>query len=88
MPCLHAISVATISRLFEMIGLFCRISPLFQGSFAKETYNFKEPTNHSHPICHAFMPFQLSARPCNTRTPAHTHTDAHADADTDIEAEM
>ena len=22
-----------------------------QGSFAKETYNFKEPTNRSHPIC-------------------------------------
>jgi len=22
----------------------------FIGLFAKETYNFKEPTNHSHPI--------------------------------------
>jgi len=33
-----------------MIGLFCRISSLLQGSFAKETYHFKEPTNRSHPI--------------------------------------
>ena len=42
--------VATISRLLKMIGLFCRISSLLQGSFAKETCNFKEPTNRSHPI--------------------------------------
>jgi len=42
--------VATISRLLRMIGLFCRISSLLQGSFAKETYDFEEPTNHSHPI--------------------------------------
>jgi len=31
-------------------GLFCRISCLLEGSFAKETHNFKEPTNPSHPI--------------------------------------
>ena len=42
--------VATISRLLKIIGLFCRIKSLAQGSFAKETYNFKEPTNRSHPI--------------------------------------
>jgi len=34
----------------KMIGLFCRIWSLLLGSFAKETYNFKEPTNRSHPI--------------------------------------
>ena len=38
--------VATISRLLEITGHFCRIWPLLQGSFAKETYNF----NGSHPI--------------------------------------
>ena len=43
--------VATISRLLKIIGLFCRISSLCNGSFAKETCNFKEPTNRSHPIC-------------------------------------
>ena len=42
--------VATISRLLKILGLFCRISSLLQGSFAKETYHFKEPTNRSHPI--------------------------------------
>jgi len=35
--------VATIGRLLKIIGLFCRITSLLQGSFAKETYNFKEP---------------------------------------------
>ena len=42
--------VATSSRLLKIIGLLCRISSLLQGSFAKETYNFKEPTNRSPPI--------------------------------------
>ena len=43
--------VATISRLLKIIGLSCRISSLLQGSYTKETYNFKEPTNRSHPTC-------------------------------------
>jgi len=42
--------VATISRLLKILGLFCRISSLLQGSFAKKTYNFKAPTHRSHPI--------------------------------------
>ena len=42
--------VSTISRLLTIIGLYCRIQSLLQGSFAKETFNLKEPTNHSHPI--------------------------------------
>ena len=37
----------TISRLLKIIGLFCRIYALLSGSFAKETYNFKEPSNQS-----------------------------------------
>jgi len=44
--------VVTISRVLKIIGLFCRISPLLWGSFAKETYHFKEPTNRSHPKYH------------------------------------
>ena len=43
-----------MSRFLEIIGLFCRILSLFQGSFAKETYHFKEPTNFSHPPIHTF----------------------------------
>ena len=42
--------VATISRLLKILGLFCRVYSLLYGSFAKKTYNFKEPTNRSHPI--------------------------------------
>ena len=42
--------VASLSRLLQIIGLFCRIQSLLQGSFAKETYTFKEPTNRSRPI--------------------------------------
>jgi len=42
--------LATTSRLLKIIGLFYRISSLLQGSFAKETCNFQEPTNRSHPI--------------------------------------
>ena len=42
--------LATIIRLLKIAGLFCRIQSLLQGSFAEETYNFKEPTNRSHPI--------------------------------------
>jgi len=42
--------MAMISRLLKVIGLFCRISSLLYGSFAKETYHFEEPTSRSHPI--------------------------------------
>jgi len=42
-----------ISRLLKIISLFCKVQSLLQGSFAKETYIFKEPTSRSHPIlCH------------------------------------
>ena len=42
--------VATVSRIDEIIGLCCRISPLLQVIFAKETYNLIDPTDCSHPI--------------------------------------
>jgi len=42
--------VATDSRIGKMIGLFCRIMSLLQGSVTKETYNFINSTNQSHPI--------------------------------------
>jgi len=43
--------VAMSSRLLKMIGLFCKRAPYNKLYSAKETYNFKEPTNGSHPIC-------------------------------------
>ena len=42
--------MATISRLLKIAGLLCRISSFLYGSFAKEAYKFKEPTNRSHPM--------------------------------------
>jgi len=42
--------VATMSRLLKVISLFGEYKSLLLGSFAKETYNFMEPTNRSHPI--------------------------------------
>ena len=42
--------VATVSRIDKIIGLFCRMASLLYVSFAKETYNFIDPTNCSHPI--------------------------------------
>ena len=43
--------VATISRLLKIIGLFCKRALQKRQYSAKETYNLKEPTNRSHPIC-------------------------------------
>jgi len=42
--------VAMTGRLLEITSLFCRISSLLLGSFAKETHVFREPTHCSHPI--------------------------------------
>jgi len=42
--------VATISRLLKIIGLFCKRALSNRLYSAKETYNFKEPANRSHPI--------------------------------------
>ena len=50
MPWVWCYAVATISRLHKVTGLFCTIRSLSWGSFAKETYHLKEPTNRSHAI--------------------------------------
>jgi len=44
--------VATSSRLIQIIVLFCERALWKRRYSAKETYNFKEPTNRSHPIIH------------------------------------
>ena len=48
-----------------MIGLFGRIQSLLQGSFAKETYTFKEPTSGSHPIVEIRHPIYFGHRNVN-----------------------
>ena len=47
--------VATISRLLKIIGLFCNRALQKRPMLCKETYNFKEPTNRSHPIDRTFV---------------------------------
>ena len=42
--------VASSSRLLQIIGLFCKRALYKRRYSAKETYNFKEPTNRTHPI--------------------------------------
>ena len=42
--------VATISRLLQIIGLFCKRDLQKRLYSAKETYNLKDPTTRSHPI--------------------------------------
>jgi len=49
--CLCCYGVPSISRLLKITSLFCRIPSLLLGSFAIETYSFKEPTSRSHPTC-------------------------------------
>jgi len=71
--------VATTCKLLKIIGLFCRISSLLNGSFAKETYNFKEPTNRSRPIvhmnasCHTFQGMSYTAHMNERYRVAKTH---------------
>jgi len=50
----HAYGVATSSRLLKSVGLFCKRALLKRRYSAKETYQFQEPTNRSHPI-HIFL---------------------------------
>jgi len=42
--------VAMFSRLLKIIGLFCKRALWKRRYSTKETYDFKEPTNRSHPI--------------------------------------
>ena len=51
--------VATVSRIDEITGLFCRISSLLWVSFAKETYDFIDPTNRMN-LQHVVQKFVTS----------------------------
>jgi len=49
--------VATISRLLKMIRLFCKRALQKWWYSAKETYDFIDPTDRSHPIVHHGMKY-------------------------------
>ena len=42
--------VATFIRIDKIIGLFCKRALQKRRYTAEETYNFIDPTDHSHPI--------------------------------------
>jgi len=46
-----AYGVALVSRIDKIIGLFCKRALQKRRYSAKETYNFIDPTDCSHPIC-------------------------------------
>jgi len=48
LPCL--LWVALVSRIDKIIGLFCKTGRWKRRYSAKETYNFIDPTDRSHPI--------------------------------------
>jgi len=50
MSCGVYYAVVMTSRLLKIIGLFCKRDQQKRRYFAKDTYNFKEHTNPSHPI--------------------------------------
>jgi len=51
--------VAIISRLLKITCLFCKRALYKRRYSAKETYNFEEPTNCSHPIHVCIMPHEV-----------------------------
>jgi len=66
----------TISRLLKIVGLFCKRAYILQKRLhsAKETYNFKDPTNRSHPIVHfCDGATQHTTAHCNTLQHIATH---------------
>jgi len=54
LTCVSWYGVATIGRILNIMGLFCKRALQKRLYSAKETYDFQEPTNRSHPICVAW----------------------------------
>jgi len=50
MPCSNMYGVALVSRIDEIIGLFCKRALYNRYYIAKKNYNFIHRTNRSHPI--------------------------------------
>jgi len=69
--------VATISRLLQIIGLFCKRALQKRPIFSKETYNFMEPTNRSHPIWYLSLHVQDLRPSSSILSFPHTTHDTH-----------
>jgi len=68
--------VALVSRIDTIIGLFCKRDLQKRRYSAKETYNFIDPTDRSHPI---------SDMSSYTEMHANTETDKDRERDTDLQ---
>jgi len=66
--------VATIHRLVNIIGLFCKRALWKRIHSAKETYHFKEPTYRSAPISSAWMPWHNMTKATRGHTCIHART--------------
>ena len=84
----HTHGVAAISSLLKIIGLFFKRALSKRLYSAKETYNFKEPSNCSHPIwantntnththTHTIQGLACCSTAIHTQTHIHTHINAH-----------
>jgi len=62
--------VALVSRIDKNISFFCKRALQKRRHPAKETYNFIDPTDRSHPIA-----FDFSLSCARARSLSHTHTD-------------
>ena len=65
--CLNYDGVATIRRLLEITGLFCKTALTKILYFAKETYAFKGPNNRSHTI------YEMTVQPTFQKICYHLH---------------
>ena len=52
--------VALVSRIDEITGLFCKRALYKQRYSAKETYNFIDPTDCSHPLADPISDLEIS----------------------------
>jgi len=80
--CISRYGVATISRLLQITGLFCKRARRKRLHSTKETYNFKEPTNRSHPMQRENILSWVLTRhreaPKHIQTHENGHTRTHA----------
>jgi len=67
LSCTHLWDELSVSHASEMIGLFCERALQKRLYPAKETYNFKEPPNRSHPRCITCILWSVSVS-CVTQT--------------------
>ena len=71
--CAYTYGVATVSRIDKIVGLFCSIQSLLQGSFAEETYTYTHTHPHTHPRTHTHTHFCIYVSKYTLRQYIHIH---------------